>query len=226
MSGENRSHYFIQNQSLNRISSDFFANHSCIETAKALLGQVLCRRLSPKGPILKGKIVETESYTGAEDEACNTFNGRRTEANEPLFMSAGTCYVYMTYGMYYCFNISSQGLGAGVLLRALEPLEGIDCMQELRAKARKRVDQSNSKPLMLKMLSNGPSKLCMALGINKNNTNTVDITNSDEIWLETGSHVSETDIVSTKRVGISRAGLWADKPFRFYIKDSEFVSQK
>jgi DNA-3-methyladenine glycosylase len=221
--GEMCSHYFLNN----KISSNFLVNKTCIESAKALLGQILCRRLSPNGPILKARIVETESYLGVEDMASHSYKRRRTKRNEPMFMKCGTCYVYFTYGMYYCFNISTKGEGEAVLVRAVQPLEGIDFMQQLRAKARKTNNESNiCKTFKLKELSNGPSKLCMAFDININNINKVDIFNSDHIWLESGINVCPNDIVITKRVGISRAGEWNDKPLRFYIKDCEFVSQK
>jgi len=220
------SQYFMKCPPINKISSNFFSNVSCIQLAKALLGQILCRRLPSNGQTLKGRIVETEAYIGTEDAACQTYQGRRTERNEPMYMKPGTCYVYFTYGMYYCFNISSEGEGAAVLLRAIEPLEGIDCMQQLRAKARKTNDDSKNKPLKLKMLSDGPSKLCMALDIDKDKINKLDITNSDEIWLERGVDVHEKDIMVGKRIGISRAGEWNDKPLRFYVKDCEFVSKK
>jgi len=224
ISGQISSDYSLENQSMNqKISSNFLANKTCIESAKALLGQILCRRLSPNGPILKAKIVETESYLGAEDMGSQSYKNRRTKRNEPMFMRCGTCYVYFTYGMYYCFNISTEGEGEAVLVRAVQPLEGIDFMQQLRAKSRKT---NTNKSFELKELSNGPSKLCMAFDININNINKVDIFNSDHIWLENGVNVCQNDIVITKRVGISRAGEWNDKPLRFYIKDCEFVSKK
>ena len=209
-------------KTLNKLSVDFFANKSCIELSKALLGKILCRRLTNNGLVLKGKIVETEAYLGGEDRASITYGGRRSEANEPLFMKAGTCYVYMTYGMYHCFNISAQGEGAGVLLRAVQPIEQIDCMRELRAKSRK---VKSGQPFKTKELANGPSKLCMAFDINKKDINKVDITDSPVIWIEEAESVTEDNIVADKRIGITRAGEWNDKLLRFYVKDCEFVSQ-
>ena len=218
-----RSPYF---QSNDKISEDFFQNKSCIELSKALLGQILCRRLSMNGPILKGRIVETEAYLGVEDKACHTYGGRRTESCEPMYMKAGTCYVYFTYGMYYCMNLSSEGEGSAVLLRAIQPIKGIDSMQTLRAESRKGKNPNNCRQYKLKMLANGPSKLCMAFDINKNNMNKVDITNSQYIWLESGGTVPSDDIICSKRIGIPNHGEWTDKLLRFYIKGSEFVSFK
>ncbi|CAG2168261.1 unnamed protein product [Oppiella nova] len=184
----------------------------------------MCRRPSPDGPVLRGRIVETEAYLGAEDKASATYNGRRTERLEPLYMSGGTCFVYFTYGMYYCMNLSVAGDGQAVLLRAVQPLEGLEAMQRLRAKSRKT---KTDKPFADKMLANGPSKLCMAFDINKDNVNKEDITDSTLIWLESGDAVPDEDIVCAKRVGIDRAPKeWANKLLRFYIKDNEFISQK
>lgn len=94
-----------------------FYDVPCEDLAKSLLGKVLVRRLD-NGTVVKGRIVETESYPGAEDVASHSFNGRVTTRNEPMFMKPGTAYVYMTYGMYHCFNISSKGgISRAVLLK-------------------------------------------------------------------------------------------------------------
>lgn len=211
---------------LDRLSKDFFTNKSCIELSKELLGQIFCRRLPQSGTVLKGKIVETEAYLGVEDKASHTYGGRRTNRNEPMFMRPGTCYVYFTYGMYHCFNLSAEGEGAAVLLRAVQPLDGIACMQSLRAQSRKGANRDSGVAYKLKMLANGPSKLCMAFDINKNNMNKVDITDSDLIWIEKGDRIPAEDIAMAKRIGISGADEWTDKPLRFYLKNCEFVSKK
>lgn len=91
-----------------RLGENFF-NVLCADLAKNLLGKVLVRRLDD-GSLLKGKIVETECYPGAEDKASFSYNGRRTPRNEPMYMRAGTAFVYKTYGMYHCFNISSKSM--------------------------------------------------------------------------------------------------------------------
>lgn len=105
-------------------------NVPCNDLANYLLGKILVRDFNDC--ILKGRIVETECYLGGEDKASHSYNGKQTPRNEPMFMPPGTSYVYMTYGMYYCFNISAAEPGAAVLIRALEPLEGLDCMRNLR----------------------------------------------------------------------------------------------
>lgn len=105
-------------------------NVPCYDLANDLLGKLLVRKF--EGNTLKGRIVETECYLGGQDKASHSYNGRQTPRNQPMFMSPGTSYVYMTYGMYHCFNISAAEPGAAVLIRAIEPLDGLACMRNLR----------------------------------------------------------------------------------------------
>lgn len=184
-----------------------------------LLGKVLCRRVS--GEVLKGIIVETEAYLGPEDRASHAFGGRRTPRNEAMYMGAGTCYVYIIYGMHHCFNISSREEGSAVLIRALQPLEGIDVMLEHREAARARRQKAIGN---VEEIANGPSKLCVAMAISKSEINEENLATSDKIWLEDGREVEEGRIVATKRIGIRNAGDWGEKHLRFYVEDSPFVS--
>uniref|UniRef100_A0A8D0HSS6 DNA-3-methyladenine glycosylase n=1 Tax=Sphenodon punctatus TaxID=8508 RepID=A0A8D0HSS6_SPHPU len=144
-----------------KLGSDFF-NQSCISLARSFLGQILVRKL-PDGRELRGRIVETEAYLGGEDKASHSSGGRQTPRNAAMFMKPGTLYVYQIYGIHFCMNVSSQGEGAAVLLRSLEPLQGLDTMRQLRSTQRK----GTAKPLKDWELCNGPSKLCHALDINK-----------------------------------------------------------
>lgn len=130
--GPYRSIYFSSPKGhLTRLGLEFF-DQPAVPLARAFLGQVLVRRL-PNGTELRGRIVETEAYLGPEDEAAHSGGGRQTPRNRGMFMKPGTLYVYIIYGMYFCMNISSQGDGACVLLRALEPLEGMETMRQLRS---------------------------------------------------------------------------------------------
>ncbi|XP_018426287.1 PREDICTED: DNA-3-methyladenine glycosylase [Nanorana parkeri] len=208
------SKYFL-NENI-RLSSDFYEK-PCIDLAKSFLGQILVRKL-PDGLELRGKIVETESYLGGEDEASHSRGGKRTERNVAMYMKPGTIYVYQIYGVYFCMNISSKGDGAAVLLRSLEPIEGLDEMRNLRS-----VRRNASKSLKNKELCNGPSKLCQALDINKS-FDRGDLASDPNAWLEAGSDVREEDIVSCARIGIGYAGEWKHKSLRFYIKGNQYVS--
>ncbi|XP_037798962.1 probable DNA-3-methyladenine glycosylase [Penaeus monodon] len=195
-----------------------FYNQECVTLAKALLGQVMVRMID--GVRVSGVIVETESYLGGEDVASHSHNNKRTPRNEPMYMKPGTSYVYPIYGMYYCFNVSSQGDGSCVLVRALEPLEGMAIMAVGRNQRRK-----NTTPLKTHQLCNGPSKLCQALDMTKDSCNKLDLATSNVLWLEAGTSIPESQVVIGKRIGIESAGEeWANKPLRFYVADNKFVS--
>ena len=178
---------------------------------------MLCHT-NANGCVCKGRIVETEAYLGGDDKASHSYNGRRTERNEAMYMEPGTCYVYSIYGMYCCINVSSRGDGAAVLIRALEPLEGMADMYTRRKSAKKD-----------KELCNGPSKLCQALNIDKS-CDKVDMKTSGTVWLEQqeedGYQLINDDIVIRSRIGVDYAEEWAKSPLRFYIKDNNCVSKK
>lgn len=214
----------------------------CEQLAKSLLGKILVRRLD-SGHVLKGRIVETECYLGEYDKASHSFKGRMTERNAPMFMKPGTAYVYLTYGMYHCFNISSRGPGAAVLIRALEPVEGMDLMADLRARGVKKKKpaggegeeggsrKAKSKSFKPHELCSGPAKLCIAMAIDKDSCNKKDLTTwpgLSVVHAEDGAGEGEPPpVVVTKRVGIESAGReWADKPLRFYLLGNASVSKR
>lgn len=185
-----------------------FYEGSTEEVAKKLLGKILIRKIGNK--ILAGKIVETEAYLDKDDLASHSAVGM-TNRNKVMFGEAGLAYVYFTYGMHYCFNVvtGEVGRGSAVLIRALEPLEGIEVMKKNRKKEE------------IYLLTNGPAKLCQAFRIDKR-LNGVDLKKSDEIFI---AYLDEEDfeIVQTKRIGINKS---KDKLLRFYIKNNSFVSKK
>ncbi|XP_046385293.1 DNA-3-methyladenine glycosylase-like isoform X2 [Ischnura elegans] len=212
---------------------DSFYDVPCDQLAKNLLGHVLVRQLSD-GKLLKGRIVETECYPGGEDRASHSFQGKMTERNAPMYMKPGTTYVYFTYGMYHCFNISSQGPGAAVLLRAIEPLEGMDYMQQERNKKRKVACMYKAH-----QLANGPSKLCISMSIDKGSCNAQDMCSWDGLWIEPAERdyqcgdstwlaaVEAHKVVATSRIGITSSGAeWASKPYRFYVIGNASVSKR
>ncbi|XP_067329304.1 DNA-3-methyladenine glycosylase-like isoform X1 [Anolis sagrei] len=185
---------------------------------------VLVRRL-PGGSILRGRVVETEAYLGGPDMASHSRGGRRTPRNAAMFMAPGTLYVYQIYGLYFCVNISSQGEGAAVLLRSLEPLQGLEAMREQRLLLSRR-RKGPSAPLKAWQLCNGPSKLCQALALDKT-LDQEDLSCHPDLWLEEGQEEEEEGkeeqtVVCAKRIGIS--GEWAHKPLRFYLRGNKYVS--
>ncbi|MDB5186412.1 MAG: 3-methyladenine glycosylase [Candidatus Saccharibacteria bacterium] len=173
--------------------------------ARNLLGMKLVHE-TPEG-ITSGYIVETEAYD-MSDPASHTYGGE-TPRNAAMFKEAGTIYVYFIYGIHYCFNIvtGESGHGQAVLIRALEPIEGIELMQKRRG-----VDDVVS-------LTNGPAKLVSAMGITKDDMGKSVFTSN--VRIERG--FSPSEVVQTTRVGITKA---ADKPWRFYIADNRFVSKR
>lgn len=172
--------------------------------ARALLGWKLVHE-SPVGRI-SGYIVETEAYT-QDDPASHTYSGP-TQRNAAMFEEAGTIYVYFTYGMHYCVNIvcGVKGYGEGVLIRALEPVDGISIMQQRRGQ--QKVTQ----------LTNGPAKLTQAFGIKKELSGSVI---GETLHLERG--FTPNLITQTERIGISKA---REQEWRFYVSNNSYVSRK
>lgn len=175
------------------------------EVAPLLLGCELVRVID--GRTIRAKIVETEAYDQT-DAASHSYRGK-TPRTGVMFGQSGHLYVYFTYGMHYCCNIvvGGQGHGAAVLIRAVEPVEGIDVIEKKRG--RTGVDATN-----------GPAKLCQALGIDMN-LNGHDL-RSGELQLKPHAPLPTTAIVQTTRIGITRA---VDVPWRFYIKGNPYMSK-
>ena len=197
-----------------------FYNRSAIDVANDLLGKVLVREVD--GRILKGKIVETESYIGAIDKACHAYNGRRTKRAEILYSDCGVAYVYFIYGLYHCFNVvtNEKDVAEAVLIRAIEPLNEFDYISQVRYKKQfKELSKTQ-----IKNLTNGPSKLCLAYLIDKD-LNGDKLYEQGKIYLEE-SEENDFEIVKTKRIGIDYAEEAKDFLWRFYIKDNDFVSKK
>lgn len=184
---------------------DFYRGDT-IEVAKRLLGKVLVHRTADG--VVAGRIVETEAYL-RNDPACHAWRGK-TKRNAAMFAECGRAYVYFTYGMHFCFNVVTgpEGVGEAVLIRALEPLEGIDIMVRNRGMS----DTKN--------LTNGPAKLTEAMGIDRRQDG-VDLTGNTLFIVDDGYKPER--IVTATRIGIRAA---ADKPWRFYLANSEYVSKK
>lgn len=186
-----------------------------ITVAKDLLGKYLVRKLD--NTTLVGKIVEVEAYLGSKDPASHAFRGR-TKRNEVMFRKGGHLYVYFTYGMHFCANVVTEevGIGHAVLLRALEPIQGIETM------ARNRNATTNDTVAKdLFGLTNGPAKLCEALNIAREE-NGSDLLKSS-IFLAKGERITLSQIISSKRIGIKNG---TEKKWRFHIKGNNYVSNR
>ena len=175
--------------------------------ARDLLGAILeCH--TPEG-VASGRVVETEAYLGEHDPACHAAVGR-TARTGPLYGSPGTSYVYFIYGMHWCVNAVTrdEGLPSAVLVRALEPLEGVDLMWRRRPAARRAEE-----------LTNGPARLCRALGITGAH-NRLPL-QQPPLLVRRGHRVPDDAVAVTPRIGISKAAEW---PLRWLVADSPFVS--
>lgn len=192
-----------------------FYRRDAVSVARGLLGAVLRSRIG--GVVTAGRIVETEAYLGVEDRAAHTWSGRRTVRNGSMWGDGGHAYVYFIYGMHYCFNVVASRADdpVAVLVRALQPLEGIDAMARRRPAARRPVD-----------LCSGPARLCAALGIDRT-MDGVDLVGGSELtvlrWA--GRRREALEIATGPRVGVQYAGEWAAAPLRFWIAGNENVGR-
>ncbi|EGI64437.1 DNA-3-methyladenine glycosylase, partial [Acromyrmex echinatior] len=183
--------------SSNRLQYEFF-DIPCEELAQRLLGKILVRHLE-NGTILKGRIVETEGYLGAIDKASHSYQNRVTPRNLPMYMSPGTIYIYMTYGMYHCFNISSKEGNAHVLIKAVEPLMGLEYMlKNMRWKDNGREKQTAKFATHLKQykLCNNPFKICDAFAIDQNSFDRKFAYACNNLWFESQPFVRPPTIVA------------------------------
>lgn len=180
-----------------------------VTVSKDLLGKLIVRKT--KYETLIAKITESEAYRGSDDPASHSHR-KITNRNKVMFDTGGRVYVYFIYGNYNCFNIVTEkkGTGSAVLIRAAEPVEGIELMKSFRGKIKNIYE-----------LTNGPGKLCKALNIDKTFYGK-DVTEEGEIFISYPQRKEKFEIVSTKRIGISKG---ADLPFRFFIKDNPFVTK-
>ena len=197
-----------------------FFKKGALELAQELLGKILVREID--GKVLKAKIVETEAYIGEIDKASHAYNGRRTERTEPLFHEGGIAYVYFIYGKYFCFNVISgnKDKGEGVLIRAVEPINEFDYISNKRF----GVDFNQLTKAKVKTLTNGPSKLCLAYSIGREE-NYKELYKKGTLYIE-DLKSEEFEIVEAKRIGIDYAEEAKDFLWRFYIKDNNFISKK
>lgn len=196
-----------------KLNRKFYLRDDTLEIARDLLGKLLVVPTA-SGERISGMIVETEAYLGAIDKACHSYNNRRTKRTETMFAVGGTAYVTLIYGMYYQFNVVTGAIDSphAVLIRAVQPVEGIEIMRERRG------------TLIDKNLTSGPGKLCIAFGID-NTYKDADLL-GEKIWLEDYDYFEDEMINTGKRIGIDYAEDFAEKPWRFWVEKNEFVSRK
>ena len=206
-------HVLLKSRYMGRkLPRSFYLRDDTVSVARDLLGTLLVIPDSG-GRRVSGMIVETEAYLGVNDRAAHSFGGRRTARNEVMYGLAGHVYVFFVYGMYYQFNVVTGPAEHphAVLIRAVEPVEGIELMRGRRGAMKD------------KNLTSGPGKLCIAMDIDRR-INGEDLLGS-RVWLERYRTITPDQTAAAKRVGIDYAGEDADKPWRFFIRGSEYVSR-
>ena len=197
-------------ETLIRLKREFFARDTKI-VAKDLLGKCLVRKTN-KGTMV-GKIIEDEAYLGPYDKASHCYNYKKTEKTKIMYKKPGTLYVYYIYGMYFCLNeiTEPEGMPCGVFIRKIFPISGIDLMKENR---NVKIGKS------YKNLTDGPSKLCMALNITKTKFNGKDSCAPDsKLFVAQGENINNEDIIINKRIGIDYAEEDKDLLLRFTLKN-------
>lgn len=196
-----------------KLPLSYYLQEDVVALSKDLLGKFLFTNINDQG-VTGGMIVETEAYAGAIDKASHAHGNKKTNRTKVMYEEGGVAYVYLIYGMYNLFNIitNSGGIPHAILIRAIEPMVGIDIM------LRRRKMES-----LKRNLTAGPGTLTRALGITREQ-NGISLL-EDTIWLEDrGVHIKEKDIIASPRVGVAYAEEHAELPWRFRIKDSKWTS--
>ena len=206
--------YKVFNTDLNnsKLKQNFYLRDNVLQISRDLLGKVLCTKLN--GNLTSGIIVETEAYAGVTDRASHAYNNRRTPRTETMFAKGGTAYVYLCYGIHHLFNVVTnvEGVPHAVLIRAVEPIKGIDIMLHRRN--------------MVKVhprLTAGPGCLTQALGLHTSHSGISLL--GDSIWIEEGKPIQDNLIMTSPRIGVEYAGDDAKLPWRYYIENNPWVSR-
>ena len=196
----------------NKLPAGFYRGTDVVAIARNLLGKQLNTCFGDD--YTAGIIVETEAYCGATDRACHAFGDKRTARTEVMYATGGVAYVYFVYGLHHLFNIvtNKEGAADAVLIRAIEPVAGLEVMQ-----ARRGVAENG------KRLTGGPARLTQALGITVADNKTS--LTGDKIWLSEGRYYPGNEIVATTRIGVDYAGTDALLPWRFFIRGNNYVSK-
>lgn len=200
------------NFSTKKLSRTFFTQEDTIQVAQDLLGKTLVVP-NENGERISGMIVETEAYLGVKDKAAHSYKNRRTKRTEILYGKGGFTYIFLIYGIYnqLNFSVGKKDVPHCILIRGIEPLEGIEVMRKRRGKMND------------KNLTSGPGKLCIAFDIDR--TFYGEDLLGNKIWLEEGIKIPQNKIAKGKRIGIDYAEEYAEKPWRFWVKQNSFVSR-
>ena len=197
-----------------KLDRSFYDRKDVLRIARELLGKILVTQWD--GVRSSGRIVETEAYAGEQDRACHAFGGRRTTRSEDLYGAPGSVYIYICYGMHHLFNVitNKKDIPHAVLIRALEPLEGVEHMLN-----------RTGKPVADYSLTKGPGNLSRAMGMSKLHSGGNLF--SEEIYItDDGLRYKKEQVIVTKRIGVESAREDAELPYRFIVKGNPYVSAK
>jgi DNA-3-methyladenine glycosylase len=197
---------------MKKLPVEFYKRTDVVLIARELIGKIIVTNFD--GIKTSGRIVETEAYIGLSDRASHSFGGKRTARNEHMYADAGTAYVYICYGMHHLFNVvtNTKNIPDAVLIRAVEPITGIDIMLNRTGK----IKLENS-------LTKGPGNAAKALGISKNNSG-INLLKQEVYIADDGFEIQDKLIGTSRRIGVESSGDAALKPYRFYVKGNGFVS--
>ncbi len=204
-----------------KLPKSFYTRSDVVQIARELLGKYLVTDINDK--ITVGKIVETEAYCGAIDKACHAHLNKKTERTKIMFEEGGVAYVYLVYGMYKLFNIvtNEYGKADAVLIRAVEPIEGVETMLERRKM--EKIKDKDGKLKLKRNLTAGPGVLSIAMGIDLFDYGQ-DLT-ENRIWIEDRREIiEENEIIASARVNIDYAQEDKDLPWRFRVKNNKWTS--
>jgi DNA-3-methyladenine glycosylase len=199
---------------MKKLPAIFYQTENVLQIAKELLGKVVVTKFNDS--ITSGRIVEVEAYNGIIDKASHAFDGRRTNRNEIMYANGGMAYVYLCYGIHHLFNVvtHTKETPHAILIRALEPIQGIDKM--LKRVGKKKLDNT---------LTRGPGNLSKALGITTKQ-NGISLLSKDLFIGDDGFRYKRNEIAASPRIGVDYAGKDALLPYRFFVKGNSFVSGK
>ena len=198
---------------MRKLTFDFYDRSDVVQIAKDLIGKIIITKLD--GAFTSGRIVETEAYIAITDKASHSFGGRRTRRNEHMYAAAATSYVYICYGMHHLFNVvtNKKDIPDAVLIRAVEPMEGIEIMLQRTGKI--KLDNT---------LTKGPGNVSKALGINKIHSG-ITLTGNKIFLADDNWKAEYADMIAAgKRIGIDGAAADALLPYRFYVRGNKYVS--
>jgi DNA-3-methyladenine glycosylase len=215
---------------MKKLPVSFYQRENVLQIAKELLGKLLVTRFPPaarsgNGEVTSGRIVEVEAYNGIIDKASHAYGGRRTARNEIMYADGGVAYVYLCYGIHHLFNVvtNSKEIPHAILIRALEPIKGMDLMLKRVGKKDPDSPERQSKGRKNNTLTQGPGNLSKAMGIVTKHSG-YSLQSKDLFIADDGFSVDKKDIIDAARIGVEYAGKDALLPYRFFVKGNPFVS--